>query len=328
MENHETGLATRPLQAEVELFTTIFHEPWWLDAVAPGRWHAVTVVQDGAVVARLPYSMKSSYGITAIGMPPLTHTLGPQLPVPDEGGHLRRCFDRGELMRRLVEQLPQHHYFSHVCDPSLAHVLPLYALGYDSALSYTLRIPAGQSAEDTWRGLRKTMRTAVRSAQRKFTIDHDLSIDDFCCYFNRNLKANHRILWSESYARRNDLVKIRLFEACRSRDAACLLAARDQDNVLSAAVMLVWGHGVMYYLLSSRTTAPEAVNAIKLLLWEAAQLAAKKHLTFDFDGFSRPAAVNILSGFGGEVHNRINIMRMSPLLSLARAIKAKNRFGI
>jgi len=33
--------------------STLFEEPYWLDAVAPGLWHAVEVKQDGHVIGRL-----------------------------------------------------------------------------------------------------------------------------------------------------------------------------------------------------------------------------------------------------------------------------------
>lgn len=65
----------------VSIFTTVFHEPWWLDAVSPGQWNEATVMSNGEVVARLPYVIKRVMGITGIGMPPLTHVLGPQLPL-------------------------------------------------------------------------------------------------------------------------------------------------------------------------------------------------------------------------------------------------------
>lgn len=33
---------------------TLFEQPWWLNAVAPGAWGAVEVSRDGGVLARLP----------------------------------------------------------------------------------------------------------------------------------------------------------------------------------------------------------------------------------------------------------------------------------
>ena len=43
---------------ETSCANAIFQQPWWLDAVAPGRWDEATVERDGRVVARLPYVVR------------------------------------------------------------------------------------------------------------------------------------------------------------------------------------------------------------------------------------------------------------------------------
>jgi hypothetical protein len=36
----------------------------------------------------------------------------------------------------------------------------------------------------------------------------------------------------------------------------------------------------------------------------------------------------MLTGFRGDVHNRIAVTKISPLLNFAREIKARSRFGV
>src|SRR6185312_10531968 len=36
----------------------IFHQPWWLDAVAPGRWDAATVERGGRTLAAMPFVVR------------------------------------------------------------------------------------------------------------------------------------------------------------------------------------------------------------------------------------------------------------------------------
>lgn len=316
-----TSLTSTPI------FTSIFHEPWWLDAVAPGNWGEATVISGGTVIARLPYCTKRFMGISGIGMPPLTHTMGPQLPLTSPTLSFRPS-DHQKLINELMGQLPRHAFFFQVCDPNMENALPFYALGYDSSLTYTLRIGADQSTEQTWKGMRSETRRVIRNAAKKFSIHHDLDIDEFCHFYNVNLKANHNLLWSKSYEARASLVKLRLYEACRAHDAATLLAARDEKGVLRAAIMLVWGHGVMYPQLGSYDADPSGARSKKLLVWEAIKMANQKRLTFDFDGFWRPEAVGMLTGFRGNVHNRIAVTKMSPLLRFVREIKSRSRFGI
>jgi hypothetical protein len=309
------------------LFKSIFHEPWWLDAVAPGSWGEATVMSHGSVVARLPYCMKRFMGISGIGMPPLTHTMGPQLLLNGHAPNFRPS-DHQTLINELMGQLPRHAFFFQVCDPSMENALPLYALGYGSSLTYTLRIEAGQSIEQTWKAMRSETRRVIRNAEKILSIHHDLTIDEFCHFYNANLKANHNLRQSKAHKARASRLKLRLYEACKARDAACLLAARDEKGVLRSAIMLVWGHGVMYPQLASYDADPASSRSKKLLVWEALKMANQKKLTFDFDGFWRPEAVGMLTGFRGEVHNRINLTKMSPFLHFVREIKAHSRFGI
>jgi hypothetical protein len=314
-------------RTSTRLFRSIFHEPWWLDAVAPGNWGEATVTSNGEVVARLPYINKRIMGISGIGMAPLTHTMGPQLPLTGSSQRFRQS-DHSGLMNALMDQLPRHDFFFQVCDPSMENALPLYARGYDSSLTYTLRIEAGQSTEQTWKGMRSNNRNIIQNAKKNFSIHHDLGIEEFCNFYNVNLKSKHNFLWSKAYETQANLIKLRVYEACRARDATCLLAARDEKGVLRAATMQVWGHGVMFYLLASNDADPASKGSIRLLIWEALKMANQKGLIFDFDSFWRPESVPALTAFGGEVHNRISVTKMSPLLKFAREMKKRSRFGI
>lgn len=296
-----------------QLFTTIFHEPWWLDAVCPG-WEEVSVSRDGRLVARMPFMVKRIMGVVGLCMPPLTHTLGPQLPMVD-GALLN---DRG-LLNELWAKLPRHHYFSHTCDPVLDHGLAAYALGHDTRLGYTQRIPAGTSTKAFLGGMRSATRRLVRIGERTLTVDRDLAIDEFCAFYNRSVRENYGVRWSKARMQHETKLRIRAFEACRVRNSACLLGARDDKGVLQAAIMPVWHHGMMYYLQTARRREA-AQGAVHLLITEAVKLAHDLKLAFDFDGFLRPDAVNFLTGFGGTVHKRLIISRQAPLIYLARAL--------
>src|ERR1700722_10296636 len=105
-------------RTSTRLFRSIFHEPWWLDAVAPGNWGEATVTSNGEVVARLPYINKRIMGMSGIGMAPLTHTMGPQLPLTGSSQRFRQS-DHNGLMNALMDQLPRHDFFFQVCDPSM-----------------------------------------------------------------------------------------------------------------------------------------------------------------------------------------------------------------
>jgi hypothetical protein len=309
------------------ILSTVFHQNWWLDAVTGGNWEEATVTSGGAVIARLPYITKRILGVPSIGMPPLTHVLGPQLPV-FRGAVEARFSERRALLTELISRLPPHRYFNQVCDPGVADTLPFYGAGYDSALKYTLRIPLRLSADQMLQAMRKQIRYDIRKAEQRLAVQTDLGIDTFCHFFNACTQANNHLWWSRRFTRQADALKIRVFEACIREDAGCLLAARDGAGVLRAAIMLVWGDGVMYYLLTAHDAEPEGAGSVKLLLWEAMKLAQRRGLVFDFHGLPRPGAINILTGFGGVVANRIAVTKMPPALNIARAIASRLRFEV
>ncbi len=305
----------------------MFHQPWWLNAVSGGNWNEVTVTSNGAVIARLPYVAKRILGVPGIGMPPLTHVLGPQLPLC-RGGVEGRFSQRRALLTELISRLPPHKYFNQTCDSSVTDTLPFYGLGYDSAVKYSLRMPLNESPEEMLRGMRKQIRYDIRKAEQALTVHHDLDIDAFCHFYNVCTQANNKVWWSQRFARQADTLKKRVYEACIRENAGCLLAARDGAGVLRAAIMLVWGDGVMYYLLTAHDARPEGAGSVKLLLWEGLKLAQQFGMEFDFHGLPRPGAINILTGFGARVVNRIAVTKMPPALYLAREVASRLRFGL
>lgn len=310
-----------------EIFSTVFHQPWWLDAVSGGNWNEATVTSNGAVIARLPYVTKRILGVPGIAMPPLTHVLGPQLPV-FRGALEARSSKRRALLTELISHLPPHRYFNQTCDSSLTDALPFYALGYDSVLKYSLRVAPAASPEQMMEHMRKQIRYDIRKAEQSLSIQLNLGIDEFCHFFNACTQANNNVWWSQRFAKQADTLKFRIYEACIRQGAGCLLAARDRAGVLRAAIMLVWGDGVMYYLLTAHDAKPEGAGSVKLLLWEGMKMAQRSGMIFDFHGLPRPGATNILTGFGGRVANRIVVTKIPPVLYLAREVASRMRFGL
>jgi hypothetical protein len=88
-------------------------------------------------------------------------------------------------------------------------------------------------------------------------------------------------------------------------------------------VFLVWGHGVMYYLLSTRMPEAADSGSVSLLVWAALQRAHAKGLTFDLDGIATKGTAQFLSGFSGEIGTRLVVQRSSSLFGAAQWIKER-----
>src|SRR5689334_210485 len=83
----------------------IFQQPWWLDAVAPGRWGEAAVAHAGRTVARLPYVVHGPRRMRVLGQPPLTQTLGPWIE-PSEAKPAHALAREMELLGALEAALP------------------------------------------------------------------------------------------------------------------------------------------------------------------------------------------------------------------------------
>lgn len=300
-----------------ELPWTLFHEPWWLDAVAPDGWQDVTVEAGGQVVGRLPFVLRRRYGFTAIGMPPMTRTLGPQVvgQESDEPPVVRR---RLEIAAELFSKLPRHDYFFQICDPTMRDALHCQVLGYEESLNHTFRIAAGTPLDETWRQTKASTRSAIRKGTARFEVDTTLDIEEFCKFYNRAIVENHQVKMCGAEAIR---LKHRLYAAASRRDAAQLLGARHIDTgELQAAVLAVWGHGTMYYLLTCRT-AHAVGGATALLVWETIRLANRLGLNYDFDGYAKPSVVPFVASFGGRIANRVALRRAARLVKIGLSLR-------
>src|SRR5258708_7195479 len=114
-----------PAQAASGFTNCLFEEPWWLDAVAPNAWDAVTVVRGGQVVARLPYVLRRRYGLLLLGHPPLTQTLGPWMALSAEK-YATRLAEEKALASELIQCLPRCDLFAQNFSPAITNPLPFY----------------------------------------------------------------------------------------------------------------------------------------------------------------------------------------------------------
>jgi Acetyltransferase (GNAT) domain len=76
---------------------------------------------------------------------------------------------------------------------------------------------------------------------------------------------------------------------------------------------VVWGHGVMYYLMSARSPDTADSGAVNLLIWTALRRAHARGLVTDLDGVTTNGAARFLSGFGGEAKKRLVVRRSRAL---------------
>jgi hypothetical protein len=304
--------------SETDCVNAIFQQPWWLDAVAPGRWDEVTCRHEGRVVARMPYVMRGRAPLRIITQSSLTQTLGPWIE-PQRAKPGRALAHEHELMAELEAGLPAARGFSQQFSPSVLNALPFFWQGYRLEIRYTYRLEDLSSAEALWDGLRGNIRREVRKAQRSLQVVEGLGIDRF-----------HHVL-SKTYQRQSiptphGLPELeRLHAATSARDAEAMLFAVDETERVHAAIWVVWDRDAAYYLLAGAEPKLRTSGASSLLMWEAI-LRAREHTgVFDFHGSMVQPGERVVRSFGGRQVPYLSVTRMSTSLRLALGARSALR---
>jgi hypothetical protein len=272
---------------------SLFAQPWWLDAVAPGCWSEVVVENDGRTVARMPYVLRRRYGMRLMAMPLLTASLGPAFAT-QSGKYATRLARQHRMMDELIEQLPPFDYFQQSFHHSVTNWLPFHWLGFTQTTRYTYVLKHLGDLDAIWSGTRDSVRRAIRKARKQVVVRDDLGLDRFLELNRKTFARQHMRL---PYG--PDLVS-RIDAACAARGCRRMLFAEDAQGRVHAALFLVWNRDAAYYLMGGADTALRGSGAFSLLIWEAIAHAAEVSDSFDFEGSMLQPVERFFSSFGAR----------------------------
>lgn len=282
---------------------SFFQQAWWLEAVAQNSWDEVRVEVDGELRARLPFVVQKRRGLTVLTMPPLTQTLGPWW-LESEGKSATRLAREKELMSALIEQLPEHDYFSQSFHYSVTNALPFYWAGFDIHVRYTY-IFEQLDLDTIWAEFQKNIRSHIRKAEKQVEVRDDLGIDAF---IEVNTLTFERQGLTLPYS--HDLV-YRIEEACVQQEARRIFFAQDAQGRVHAAVYLVWDEAAAYILMSGGDPELRSSGATSLLIWRAIQFAAEVTRSFDFEGSMLEPVERRNRAFGAQQTPYLQVKRMN-----------------
>jgi hypothetical protein len=307
--------STRKSDSCRDCANAIFQQPWWLDAVAPGRWAEAAVERDGRVVARLPYVLRGRARLRMLTMPPLTQTLGPWLQRAHTTGP-RALGDELELLGRLEAALPRADAFVQQFAPCELNALPFHWAGYRLELQYTYRLTGLQDETALWDGMRGSVRREIRKARRTVEVRDDLALDRF-----------HDV-WAKTFARQGlpvpaTLAQVaRIDAACSARDACVTLSAHDDAGRVHAVAYVVWDEHAAFYLIGGADPALRTSGASSLLIWEALQRVRDSTDVFDFEGSMLAPVERFFRGFGAAQTPYLRVTRSTPRGAAALALRS------
>jgi lipid II:glycine glycyltransferase (peptidoglycan interpeptide bridge formation enzyme) len=289
---------------------SIFQQPWWLDAVAPGQWHEIVVKRGEAVVARLPYVIKKKHGLTLLTMPKLTQTLGPWIK-PSDANYVRQLALQKELLTELINQLPPHHYFMQNFHYSCTNWLPFYWQGFSQTTLYTYIIEDLSDINKIWAEMHGDRRNEIRRAEKAGIIVKDT--DDIETLLDLTEMTFKRQSLTIPYSR--DFVR-RLDAECVKRNARKIYLAYGPDKRPHAGIFCVYDEYSMYQLISGGDPELRNSGANILALWESIKFASQVTKIYDFEGSMVEHIESFIKKFGGIQKPYYNVSRKSRIMKM------------
>lgn len=300
---------------DIPYVNSIFQQPWWLDAVAPGQWDEIIIKNGDQVVARLPYVIKKKYGLTLLTMPKLTQTLGPWSK-PSEANYVRQLAQQKELLTELINQLPPHHYFIQNFHYSCTNWLPFYWQGFSQTTLYTYVIEDLCNLDKVWARMHSDRRNEIRKAEKVGIIVDDT--DDIETLIDLTEKTFKRQSLPMPYSK--DIVR-RLDAECAKRNARKIYIAYGPDKRPHAGIFCVYDEHSMYQLISGGDPGLRNSGASVLAIWESIKFASKISKIYDFEGSMVEHIESFIKKFGGIQKPYYNVSRKSRFIKIVTAGK-------
>jgi Acetyltransferase (GNAT) domain len=298
--------------------STLFGQPWWLEAVSPGAWGEARVERDGVVVARLPWATRRlpvpGITLTRLGSPQLTPFLAPELDV-GAGKPVTQLATEHKLLDGLIADLPSFDYLSYTFAPSFTNWLPFYWHGFQGTLRATYVLDDIRDLDAIWSGMNDKVRNVIRKAEKALEVVEDDDVSRLADATRGTFERKDR-----SSPFDPDLLD-RLQRAVAVHDAGVALSAVDGEGRAHGSLMIVWDEARTYYLVGGRPNDSSDNGAQSLLLWEAIRRASARTPTFDFEGSMIHGVARFFRSFGARPQPYIQVTAASRRMRIGLAAR-------
>nr|VFJ46298.1 MAG: Acetyltransferase (GNAT) domain-containing protein [Candidatus Kentron sp. FM]VFJ49556.1 MAG: Acetyltransferase (GNAT) domain-containing protein [Candidatus Kentron sp. FM]VFK07281.1 MAG: Acetyltransferase (GNAT) domain-containing protein [Candidatus Kentron sp. FM] len=295
----------------------LFSQAWWLDAVAgPQAWDAVLAIRGDTVIGAHPYVIRHRFGLTYLGQPKLTQTLGPWVRA-SQAKYAKSLGVEKDILGALADGLPDLALYHQNWHCARTNWLPFYWRGYRQTTRYTYRLELATD-EKLWTSVQSNIRREIRKAEKRFgvTVKPAKDLDEFLALNRKTFERQRKSLpYTERLVHRID-------EAAKARDARDVLVAQAPDGTLHAGVYIVRDARTAYYLMGGGDPDYRNSGAGSLCMWEAIRSQPEYIETFDFEGSMIEPVERFFRGFGARQIPYFQVTRAdSRLLQAALCVR-------
>lgn len=277
----------------------MFHQPWWLDALASANgntWDvALSRSKDGNIVAAWPYFRGIKLGMEISLSPVLASYLGIWIDYPEEERkeETRQRY-QNNIVKDLISQLPDFYLIKQNFTPSFDNWKELYWAGYDQTTHYTYLLDNIKNHESVFAGFKFNLRNTIKKEGHKFSIG---DTNDLSAFYEINKKSwsnqNDKIPYTLQYLQKLD-------NALVNNGHRYIRLIKDVNNKIVAGVYIVRDNHTAYNLMLGTDPDHRHSGAAGVLLWDVIQDMSQHVDRFDFEGSMIKGVSQFFKAFGGK----------------------------
>lgn len=284
----------------------MFAEPWWLEAVAPGRWGIARVERNGELQAAWPYSTERMLGgLVRLGAPPLTPYLGPMIKRNAQARRHKQVSESYSLIDSLYEQLPKYDICKFNLRVDQGPWFGLHRLGFEVRARQTYLLDELSDLDSIWANFHSATRGAIRKAEKILKCDEATDVADLWLMVSGTFdRQGMKVPYDRTFLER-------CVAAAMENHRGRVMVARDEEGAPHAASFVVWDDERAYYLVGGADPNRRESAGLSLLAWKGIQHAAENSKAFDFEGSMVPGIERFFSRFGGRPETNLEAIAFS-----------------
>ncbi len=298
----------------------LFHQPFWLNAVAGENWNVVIVKKEDEVIATLPYGFKKSNTGIQLYTPLLTQFLGPYFLI-EAATPREKLYRETEILRGLTEQLPKFSSAEMRWHFNYQNWLPFYWKKFKQTTRYTYVIHDLDNLQKIYDGFNEKIKREIKKGEQQFILrTENIDFDNFFSLLKKNLETkNYHLPFNAAFLKK-------LYDACIANEAGKILVAEDAAGKMAAAIFIAWDSNTAYYIIGGKDPEMGNSGAMSFLFWNAFQQLSNKVSSFDFEGSMIEGVESYFRSFGAVQHSFFQLSKYNSSLAFLQH-EAKSVFN-
>jgi len=293
----------------------VFHQPWWLDAVAGDAWN-VCMLKDGEEMkAYFLYALRNDFFGYHIVMPMLTQFLGPNYKLKEKLSR-KRLNEETEILEALLQQLPVAVSFESRWHFHFQNWLPFHWEGFSQTTRYTYFLPDISNPQLLRENFSEKINREINKAEKQFSIEKANDVLAFYNLLQKNFSGKRmKIPFQKRLLQR-------IYDACVVHNTGKIWLAKNDEGIIASGIFIVWDEATAYYLIGGKDDDFGNSGAMSFLFWNALNELKSTVRSFDFEGSMIKGVENYFRSFGAEQKSFFQLSKISsPLLRMKSAIR-------